>query len=272
MSIPVPADPGVPMPSASSVRAGQLAAASLFGALGFGYGTWPSRLPAIKANLGLSTSQVSVVLLAAAIGSILSFPVTAAALHKLGSRGASLLSGCLLAAGLVTLGLAPNWTLACIVMGVYGVIASTMDVAMNAQGVEVERATGAAVMSRLHGAFSLGTFAGAFFAFAIMNFSTSVPLHFVIAALIVLAITPYTPITMHASVQFGARPSATSPAASRHPDSRLAPREPSLCSAAAVTGNDRMDPIAAASSKTLTCEVLKPRLPLIAGSRDVHVP
>ena len=172
---------------APSVHRSQLAAASLFGALGFGYGTWPSRLPAIKANLGLSTSQVSVVLLAAAIGSILSFPVTAAALHKLGSRGASLLSGCLLAVGLVTLGLAPSWTLACIAMCVYGVIASTMDVAMNAQGVELERATGVPVMSRLHAAFSLGTFAGAFFAFAITNFSTSVPLHFDIAALIVLA-------------------------------------------------------------------------------------
>ena len=42
-----------------SVLGSQLAVASLFGALGFGYGTWTSRLPAIKANLGLSTSQVS---------------------------------------------------------------------------------------------------------------------------------------------------------------------------------------------------------------------
>ena len=172
---------------APSVRGSQLAVASLFGALGFSYGTWTSRLPAIKANLGLSTSQVSVVLLAAAIGSILSFPVTATALHKLGSRGASLLSGCLLAVGLVALGLAPSWTLACIVMCVYGVIASTMDVAMNAQGVEVERATAVPVMSRLHAVFSLGTMAGAFFASSITNFTTSVPLHFVVAAAIVLA-------------------------------------------------------------------------------------
>src|ERR1700749_1812722 len=125
-----------------SVRRSHLAVASLFGALGFGYGTWTSRLPAIKAHLGLSTSQVSVVLLFAAFGAIFSFPVTAAALHKLGSRGASLLSGGLLALGLVALGLAPTWPLACAVMCVYGVLASTMDVAMNAQGVEVERATG----------------------------------------------------------------------------------------------------------------------------------
>ena len=170
-----------------SVLGSQLAVASLFGALGFSYGTWTSRLPAIKANLGLSTSQVSVVLLFAALGSIFSFPVTAAALHKLGSRGASLWSGGLLAIGLVAFGLAPTWAVACAVMCLYGVLASTMDVAMNAQGVEVERATAVPVMSRLHAVFSLGTMAGAFFASTVTTFTTSVPLHFVVAAAIVLA-------------------------------------------------------------------------------------
>ncbi len=173
--------------TAASTRRSQLAVASLFGALGFSYGTWTSRLPAIKGNLGLSTSQVSVVLLFAALGAIFSFPVTAAALHKLGSRGASLVSGVLLALGLVVFGLAPTWALACVVMCLYGVLASTMDVAMNAQGVEVERATAQPVMSRLHATFSLGTMAGAFFASGITLVTTSVPLHFVVAALVVLA-------------------------------------------------------------------------------------
>src|SRR5438067_6868830 len=82
-----------------STRRSQAAVASLFGALGFSYGTWTSRLPAIKANLGLSTAQVSMILLSAALGAVFSFPVTAAALHRLGSRGASVLSGSLLAVG-----------------------------------------------------------------------------------------------------------------------------------------------------------------------------
>lgn len=174
---------------AAATRRSQLAVASLFGALGFSYGTWTSRLPAIKANLALSTSQVSVVLLFAALGAIFSFPVTAAALHKLGSRGASLLSGVLLAVGLVVFGLAPSWPVACAVMCVYGVLASTLDVAMNAQGVEVERATAQPVMSRLHAVFSLGTMAGAFFASGITSVTSSVPLHFAVAALVVLAAT-----------------------------------------------------------------------------------
>lgn len=172
---------------AAATRSSQVAVASLFCALGFSYGTWTSRLPAIKANLGLSTSQVSVLLLFAALGAIFSFPVTAAALHRLGSRGASLLAGGLMGAGLLLLGLAPNWILACAIMCVYGVVASTLDVAMNAQGVEVERATGRPVMSRLHAVFSLGTMAGAFFASGIASVTTSVPLHFTLAALVVLA-------------------------------------------------------------------------------------
>lgn len=173
--------------AAAATRRSQLAVASLFLALGFSYGTWTSRLPAIKSDLGLSTSQVSGVLLCAAMGAIFSFPVTAAALHRFGSRGASLLSGVLLALGLFALGAAPTWILACAVMFAYGVLASTLDVAMNAQGVEVERATGQPVMSRLHAVFSLGTMAGAFFASAITGLTTSLPLHFGVAALVVWA-------------------------------------------------------------------------------------
>ena len=42
---------------APAVRRSQLAVASLFGALGFSYGTWTSRLPAIKANLATQLVQ-----------------------------------------------------------------------------------------------------------------------------------------------------------------------------------------------------------------------
>ena len=173
--------------AARSALASQLATASLFGALGFNYGTWTSRLPALKAGLGLSNSQVSALLFAAAIGSVFSFPVTAALLHRLGSRGASLLSGATLPLMLLGLAAAPNWWLACAVMLVHGIVASTMDVAMNAQGVEVERAYGQPVMSRLHAVFSLGTMAGALFASGAMKVTGAVPWHFGAAALLVWA-------------------------------------------------------------------------------------
>jgi hypothetical protein len=175
-----------PRPSARAL-ASQLAVASLFGALGFNYGTWTSRLPALKAGWALSTSQLSLVLLAAAFGSVFSFPVTAALLHRLGSRGASLLSGALLPLMLLGLAAAPGWWTACAVMFVHGIVASTMDVAMNAQGVEVENAFRRPVMSRLHALFSFGTMAGALFASCATLVTTSVPWHFGAAALLVWA-------------------------------------------------------------------------------------
>ncbi|HEY9023308.1 MAG TPA: MFS transporter, partial [Burkholderiaceae bacterium] len=171
----------------TSARASQLAVASLFGALGFNYGTWTSRLPALKSGLGLSTSQVSLLLLAAALGSVFSFPVTATLLQRLGSRGASLASGAVLPLMLLGLAFAPGFGFACGVMLVHGVVASTMDVAMNAQGVEVEAVHAQPVMSRLHAVFSLGTMAGALFASCMTGVTTSVPWHFGAAALMVWA-------------------------------------------------------------------------------------
>jgi len=176
----------VPVRSGSARRS-QLAVAALFLALGFNYGTWTARLPAIKSVLGLSTSQVSAALLAAALGAVFSFPVTAAALRRLGSRGASLVAGAVLPLLLLALGLAPSWAGACVVMFLNGVVASTLDVAMNAQGVEVERAWGRPVMSRLHAVFSLGAMAGALFASGVTLLTTSVPWHFGAAAAVVWA-------------------------------------------------------------------------------------
>ena len=181
-------DAAAPAARAPSARGSQRAVAALFLALGFNYGTWTSRLPAIKSDLGLSTSQVSLVLLFAALGAVFSFPVTAAALHRLGSRGASLLSGTLLPCALLGLGFAPNLATACSVMFAFGVVASTLDVAMNAQGVEVGRAFGQPIMSRLHAIFSLGTMAGALFASLAAWATPSVGWHFCAAALLIAAV------------------------------------------------------------------------------------
>jgi len=165
-------------------RPAQFASAALFVALGFNYGTWTSRLPAIKSTLALDTSQVSLVLLAGALGAVFSFPVTAWLLHRFGSRGASLIAGGLLPLVLLALGTTPSFGAVCATMVAFGIVASALDVAMNAQGVEVERRFREAIMSRLHAGFSLGTMAGALFASAVTWFTPSLPLHFGAAAIL----------------------------------------------------------------------------------------
>jgi hypothetical protein len=52
--------------------------------------------------------------------------------------------------------LAPSATLAAVALFIFGALNATLDVAMNAQGAELEMRMQRPIMSSLHGAFSLG--------------------------------------------------------------------------------------------------------------------
>jgi predicted MFS family arabinose efflux permease len=128
---------------------------------GFGYGSWVPRIAEIQVKLGISEGQLGLALLMAAIGALLAMPLAGAAAHRYGSRPATAtmvaayglsLPGFALAPGLLGLGLA---------LFAFGVASGSLDVAMNAQGVAVEKRYRRPIMSSLHGMFSLGGMAGA---------------------------------------------------------------------------------------------------------------
>ncbi len=167
-----------------SLRRTQLAIATLFLVLGFNFGTWASRIPALKQQLDLSTAEVGFLLLASGVGAVFSFPVTATVLHKFGSKMACLIAGGLLPLVLIGLALAPNYPIALFMMLLEGVLASLLNVGMNAQGVKAETVGKQAIMSRLHAVFSLGGLAAALFASGMTFVSEAVWVHFMIAALI----------------------------------------------------------------------------------------
>lgn len=164
--------------SSLALRRNQLAVATLFLVLGFNFSSWASRIPALKSQLDLSTAEVGVLLLACGLGAIFSFPITAVLLQRLGSRCLCMLTSALLPLLLLSLGLVQNLQLAMLVMALEGVVVSCLNVAMNAQGVEVEMRGQRAIMSRLHAVFSLGGLLGALFASAITSYSASLLLHF----------------------------------------------------------------------------------------------
>ena len=68
-------------------------------------------------------------------------------------------------------------------------MAGTMDVSMNVQGVEVERALGTPIMSRLHALFSIGGMVGAAIGGVAAARHLSPLIHFAIAALVCLLAT-----------------------------------------------------------------------------------
>ncbi|MFE6870196.1 MFS transporter [Kitasatospora sp. NPDC057692] len=151
---PTPAGP--PFGGARAARRARVAVALTFAVHGAVGGTFVSRIPWIQNHLGLSAGQLGLALVMPAIGSSLAMPLAGRVVHRFGGRAAvaGLLSLCCV--GLALPVLAPSLPVLCLFLLAYGATAGMSDVAMNAQGVEIEQRLGRSIMSGLHGMWSAG--------------------------------------------------------------------------------------------------------------------
>ena len=132
-----------------------------FMALGVLVGTWGAHIPSVKARYALSEATLSLVLLAIAIGTVSSLFIAGRIVGRLGARNTTLVSASTMS---LLLGVAleyPSVALLMPAMLVFGASASLFDVSINTEGSELESLAGRAIMSNLHGMFSVGGMAGA---------------------------------------------------------------------------------------------------------------
>lgn len=129
---------------------------------------WVSRIPYTKNKLAMSEGTLGLVLLAASLGIILSLPIVGGVINRSSSRRVTWLSGFIYASMLPLLMLMPSVPLLAIALFSSASSAAFMDVAMNAQAVEVERQTNRPLMSSFHGAFSVGNLIGAVLSWALI--------------------------------------------------------------------------------------------------------
>lgn len=133
---------------------------AIFALLGFGFGSWLSRLPGLRDQLEASTFEMSVFGLCLAIGSVLGLLLSGRSVTWLGPKRTLTV---LVIAQLVTMPLAATllWTglvvPGAILLACFGFAFSTSDVAMNVSGAAAERALGLPRMPVLHAGFSLGS-------------------------------------------------------------------------------------------------------------------
>jgi fucose permease len=141
------------------------AAAATFALNGLVLGSLVSRIPAIRDELGLTTSQLGFLLLATSAGSVLALPSAGAIVARLGPSRTVRAGAIVASAGIAVAGLGGGMV-ANIVMVTAGLFAlgagsGVWDVAMNVEGADVERQLGWTIMPRFHAAWSLGSVAGA---------------------------------------------------------------------------------------------------------------
>ena len=140
---------------------GRVAVSLLFFSYGAILGAWTARIPAIKHVLGLSDGQLSVGLLAFAAGAITGMQAIGRPVDRYGSARLMVPAALADAALLVAPGYAPNLAMLVVSLYAFGVAHGALNVAMNVNGVEVQREWGRPIMSSLHAAYSIGGFVGA---------------------------------------------------------------------------------------------------------------
>ena len=138
----------------------RVAMTAVFLANGFAWGTWVGNLPRLKEVMGLSATELGVILFAISAGALVAMIVAGRVAPRLGVARVSGVGGLLLALCLPLPVLVPGWTARLAVAVLLGMVTGGMDVCMNARASQVERAWGAAIMSSFHAGWSVGGLLG----------------------------------------------------------------------------------------------------------------
>ena len=109
----------------------------------------------------MGTGSIGTVMMGMALGAFISFPISGRLIDTIGSARTTLAFGILFFASLPLLGLMPGAIALMLALVIFGIGNGGLDLAMNAQGIEIEVRAGRSIINSLHGFFSLGGFVGA---------------------------------------------------------------------------------------------------------------
>jgi MFS family permease len=129
---------------------------AFFALNGFTLGMWVVHIPEIRDRTGASTVALGYLLLLMGGTAFIGMQVGGRLIDRLGSRAVTVVAGLMLSLAVAGPGLATSTTGLAVALGVFGAFNGVVDVAQNAQAVEVERAYGRPIISAFHAFFSLG--------------------------------------------------------------------------------------------------------------------
>ncbi len=139
----------------------RIAVSGLFLLNGTFAGAWAPRIPEFASRLGLSEGGLGLMIMCFGIGSLILMPIAGLLIARFGTartvKGATLM----FLPTMVLVSLAPTIPLGALAIFLFGGLMGAMDVAMNGNAVEVEKAMRRAIMSSCHAFWSLGAFLGA---------------------------------------------------------------------------------------------------------------
>jgi MFS family permease len=163
-------------------RRARAATTLIFFMTGWVYAAWATRIPAIKEELGLTDGALGLAIVGLEAGAIVGLPTGGALVARTGSRQALRIGFAIYPAALVAVAFAPGLGALAAALALMAASSSVVDVAMNAQGVELERRYQRPILSGLHAGHPFGLVAGGLAGSAAAAADVSVHAHFAVVA------------------------------------------------------------------------------------------
>ncbi len=139
---------------------GRWAVAAMFLANGFVMGAWAPQIPLLLPRHQITETTLGLLILVLGLGAVGAMLFAGRLIARFGSRSVVRSFALSVVPVLPIVVYAPSIPILAVAMAALGALIGCMDVAMNANAVEVERRLGRAIMSSSHGFWSLGGFAG----------------------------------------------------------------------------------------------------------------
>jgi hypothetical protein len=160
--------------------------------MGFGFASWAARIPQVRDGLNLSAAGLGLLLLAIAVGALVSLPFAGSVVGLLGVPRTVTVMALVSASGLSTAGVGSRVGAPVVAAGLalLGAGNGAWLVAGNVEGTAIERRLGRAMLPRFHASYSIGTVTGALIGAGFVLLNVSVTVHLIAVALAIALVAP----------------------------------------------------------------------------------
>ncbi len=169
-------------------RRARLAVALVFLTNGLVYANLLPRFPQVKADLGLSNTQLGLAVAAMPFAALLAGLTAGPLIARFTSAKVASFGMAVIALGVVLVGFAPSWGLFATAMLLVGASDAVVDVAQNAHGLRVQRRYGRSILNGFHALWSVGAVAGGLMGSAAAGAGLALPVHLGLSSLLSVVI------------------------------------------------------------------------------------
>lgn len=170
----------------------RIALSTFFYLSGFGFATWTSRIPTIKAALNLTDAELGTILLIMPIGSLVGLPLSGYLVSKFSTRGPIIVGYLGYAIGLLAIGLSQSVMMLLAAMFMVAFSMRIVNVSINTQAITIQKKYTKTINGSFHALWSFGGITGVGFATLMILMDVSMVYHLIIFVSIVIPLSLFT--------------------------------------------------------------------------------